>query len=68
MGCPFERPCGCGEAMGAGRAHVYADCRAARHVWDVVAAQLQGAWGLAGGLLAGLLERRHVCLRGCLRV
>ena len=54
----FERPCGCGEAVGAGRAHVYADCRAARHVWDAVAAQLHGAWGLAGGPL----ERRHVCV------
>jgi hypothetical protein len=39
----FERPCGCGEAVGSGRAHVYADCRAARHVWDAVAAQLQDA-------------------------
>jgi hypothetical protein len=38
---------------------VYADCRPTRHVWDAVAAQLQGGeWGLAGGLL----ERRHIWL------
>jgi exonuclease III len=54
---PTQR-CGCDEAVGAGRGHVYADCRAASHVRAAVAGQLTGEWSLG----AGHLQRQHVWL------
>ena len=50
--------CGCGEAEGAGREHLYADCRAASHVRAAVATELRGRFGLGGGHL----QRQHLWL------
>lgn len=53
-----EQACGCGEAEGAGREHLFADCRAASHVRAAVAAELRGRFGLGGSHL----QRQHLWL------